>query len=365
MKAALNGRAKPLNIRVAHRDDCLCPTCGSAVSPELYAAILGEQAVHDADIRQQAEAQFASREAAIRREATTAANAANAGKVAEAIEARKTAEQAVKNAKATFEAALKAQLDTQAEAAAKARVEAVNAVTEKFFGENLRLQERVLELQRMLEKKTANELGDAGEIDIFEALVAEFGTDQVSRVAKGTNGPDIALRVFANGVCLGIIVVEVKNHKRWSNTWVPKLRADMIGYGASHAVLVTATFPANEHQLSVRDGIVISSPARAIAVVNILRRAVVQFHVLRLSNQQRDEKTAQLYDLMVSDRATERWDRLSSATTELVGIESSDAAHQQRVRDKRLSKVRAIAAVHDEFVGDIEAIVRGEPEGLL
>jgi hypothetical protein len=361
------GSVKPSRHNgVAHTGDCHCPTCGSVVSPDVYASIMGEQAARDAEIRQQAEMQFASREASIRKEATATANAANAGKLAEATEARKVAEQAAKDAKATFDTALRERLETAAETAAKARVEAVNAVTEKFFGENLRLQERVLELQRMLEKKTANELGDAGEVDLFDLLLAEFPADQIARVGKGINGPDIVHRVFSGGVFTGrSIVYDSKNHKNWMSKWLPKLRRDQTEYGADHAVLVSTVFPAGKSQLLVENGVVVCSPARAAAIAHMLRRAILQTHALGLSNADRDEKTALLYDLLTSDRATERWERMSSATTELVELETSDAAHQQRVRDKRLAKVRAIVAVHDEFTGDIDAIVRGEPEDLL
>lgn len=364
MKPALNGSARTNGV--AHTGDCHCPTCGSAISPATYAAIMGEQAAHDAEIRRQAEAQFASREAAIRKEAQATATAALAPKLAEAVEARKLAEQAMKDAKATFDTALRERLETAAEAAAKARVEAVNAVTEKFFGENLRLQERVLELQRMLEKKTANELGDAGEIDLFDLLLAEFPTDQISRIGKGVNGPDIVHRVFSGGAFTGrSIIYDSKNHKNWMSKWLPKLRRDQTEYGADHSVLVSTVFPAGKSQLLVENGVIVCSPARAAAIAHMLRRAILQTHALGLSNADRDEKTAQLYDLLTSDRATERWERLSSATTELVEIETADEAHQRRTRDKRLSKVRAIVAVHDEFTGDIDCIVRGEPEDML
>jgi hypothetical protein len=366
-REALRSEApQPIINGTAHTSECCCPTCDSPISFEKFAQIQGKQRAHDVEIERAAESRFASREAAIRKEAQATATAALAPKLAEAVDARKTAEQAVKDAKATFDTALREKLEAANEAAAKARVEAVNAVTEKFFTENLRLQERVLELQRMLEKKTANELGDAGEVDLFDLLIAEFPADQISRVGKGVNGPDIVHRVFSGGVFTGrSIVYDSKNHKNWMSKWLPKLRRDQTEYGADHAVLVSTVMPAGRSQLMVENGVVVCSPARAAAIAHMLRRAVLHTHALGLSNQQRDEKTARLYDLLTSDRATERWERMLAATTELVELETSDAAHQQRTRDKRLSKVRAIVAVHDEFVGDIDCIVRGEPEDIL
>jgi hypothetical protein len=350
----------------AGADECRCPLCQSILDPARYEAVVGAWAMRESEIERRAEAQSVAREALVRREATAAANAANADKLTKAEEARKAAEQAVKSAKSEFETALRERLETATEAAAKSRDAAISEVTVKHFAEVQRLLEKNREMERLLEKKTANELGENGEIDMFEALVSEFGSDgttpgdQLTRIAKGTNGADIEHRVFSHGECVGVLLIEVKNVRRWSNGWVPKLRQDMIRHGASHGVLVTTAFAHNEHQLAVRDGIVISSPARAIAVVHILRRAIIQFHALRLTNQERDSKIGKLYELLTSDCAVERWERLSSATSELVEIESANEAHERRQRDKRLAKVRAIVSVHDEFTTDIDTILRGD-----
>jgi hypothetical protein len=365
LRAAPNGH-KPITHDVAHTGDCHCPTCGSVVSPEVYAAIVGEQAARNAEIERTVEARFATREPTIRREATEAAKAALAPKLAEAAQGREAAEERARAIEANVEAILKERLDAQAETAAKARDEAISAVTVKHFAEIQRLLEKNKEMERLLEKKTANELGEAGEVDLEQLLLAEFPADQISRVAKGVNGPDIVHRIFHGGVFTGrLIVYDSKNHKAFQSKWLPKLRRDQTDYGADHAVLVSTVLPPGRNQLMVENGVVVCSPARATAVAHMLRRAVLQTHALGLSNADRDGKTALLYDLLTSDRATERWERLVSATTALVEIEAGDAAHQQRVRDKRLSKIHTIAAVHDEFTGDIDAIVRGEPEDLL
>jgi hypothetical protein len=336
------------------------------VSPEVYAAIIGEQAARDAEIERAAEARFASREATIRREATAAANAVLAPKLAEAAQAKEAAEEHARVIEANVEAILKERLDAQAETAAKAQDVAISAVTVKHFAEVQRLLEKNREMERLLEKKTANELGEAGEVDLFELLMTEFPADQIARVAKGVNGPDIVHRVFSGGVFTGrSVVYDSKNHKSFQSKWLPKLRRDQTDYEADHAVLVSAAFPPGRSQLMVEGGVIVCSPARAAAIAHMLRRAVLQTHVLGLSNADRDEKTARLYDLLTSDRAVERWERMSSATTELIEIETADESHQRRIRDKRLAKFRAIVAVHDEFTGDIDCIVRGEPEDLL
>lgn len=335
------------------------------LAPDKYAAVVGAWALRESEIERRAEARSVAREALVRREALAAANAANAGKLAKSEEARKAAEQAVKTAKTEFETALKERLETATEAAAKVRDAAISEVTVKHFAEVQRLLEKNREMERLLEKKTAHELGDAGEIDLFDLLTAEFPADQITRVARGVNGPDIVHRVFSGGVFTGrSVVYEAKNHKTFQSKWLAKARKDQADYQGDHVVIVSAVLPAGRSQLMVENGVIVCSPERVAAIAHMLRRAVLQTHVLGLTNADRDEKTARLYDLMVSDRAMERWGRASSATTELVEIESGDAEHQLRVRKKRLGLITVVRDVHTEFTGDIDAILRGEPGDL-
>ena len=355
-----NGHSAHRGIGVAESE---CPYCGQPISRkefrEIQTRMRDEERARVAEVERGLQEKFA-RESA-KAEATKKSEIDKAKR-----DAAKAAEEQVKALKATLDATIAERLVTQQEAADKRLTEAVAAERTKAYGERMQLDAQLADLQRRLQRRTANELGETGEVDLFEVLVTEFPADQITRVGKGVNGPDIVHRVFSGGAFTGrSIIYDSKNHKNWMSKWLPKLRRDQTAYGADHAVLVSTVMPAGRSQLMVENGVVVCSPARAAAIAHMLRRAILQIHALGLSNADRDAKTARLYDLLTSDRATERWERLSSATTELVDIETSDAAHQQRTRDKRLAKVRSIASVHDEFVGDVDAIVRGEPEDLL
>jgi hypothetical protein len=62
----------------------------------------------------------------------------------------------------------------------KSKSTAVKAEREKYFREKLRLEEQLQEMQRRLQKKTANELGDEGELDVYEELRRAFSNDRSS-----------------------------------------------------------------------------------------------------------------------------------------------------------------------------------------
>jgi hypothetical protein len=195
-------------------------------------------------------------------------------------------EQAKKEGAKFAEQQVAAHLKIQREASEKKLAEAVNTERAKHFGEKLKLEEQLQEMQRRLQKKTANELDDEGELDLFEELRCEFPHDQIERVKKGKEGGDILHRVVGqSGQICGKIIYDVKNTSRFMTKYLTKLRADQLREEADHAVLSTQAFPAGTQQLAVSDGVVNVHPARAIAVANLLRRQIVQVDSLRLGRE--------------------------------------------------------------------------------
>ena len=117
--------------------------------------------------------------ARIRQEAAEAAEASLRDTLAEKDKAlteaqTKSAEAEGKLAQLSeqHEFALKQQLDSQRDILEKSKDDAVNAANAKAFEERQKLQNQVNDLKRTLDKKTADELGEGAEIDLYEALKA-------------------------------------------------------------------------------------------------------------------------------------------------------------------------------------------------
>jgi DNA repair exonuclease SbcCD ATPase subunit len=72
-----------------------------------------------------------------------------------------------------------------------------------FARERESLQKKMLGMKNQLDKKTANELGDGAEIDLFEALRESFADDRISRYKKGETGADIMHEVLHRGEVCG------------------------------------------------------------------------------------------------------------------------------------------------------------------
>jgi DNA repair exonuclease SbcCD ATPase subunit len=91
-------------------------------------------------------------------------------------------------------------------------------------------QKKIQIMENQLQRKTANELGDGGEIDVFEALRGAFDGKggKTTRVPKGQSGADLLHEVFYKGESCGRIIIDAKNRQAWQNGFVTKLRQDQV-----------------------------------------------------------------------------------------------------------------------------------------
>jgi hypothetical protein len=314
---------------------------------------------------EKAKLQAASREAAVRQEATKAATAALAPKLAEAEQARTVMERQLKLAKAKQEEIVNQRLEQQREALERAKSDAINAERARAFKENMKLDAKVQELQRQLQKKTADELGDGAEVDLFAELKREFPGDQLSRVGKGVQGADIVHNVAHNGKICGKIVYDSKNRRAWLNQYVTKLRRDQLAENADHSILSTAVFPAGRRQLYIQDGVIVADPARVAVVVQMLRRQIVQAHVLRLGNDARAEKTARLYEFMISDRCNQLFDQMRTSTEDMLELDAKEANAHRITWKKRGELIRALEKARGDICSEIEDIIGVGEEGAI
>lgn len=280
--------------------------------------------------------------------------------LAEALAAKQAAEDQASAAQAeitTVKASQEALLKEQREALEADKANALSAARAQAFAETQKALDKVGDLQRALDKKTAEELGEGAEIDLFETLKGQFEDDRFTRVKKGLPGADIIQTVIHNGQVCGKIIYDSKNHNAWRNDFVAKLRADQMAEGAEHAVLTVLKFPQGARQLHFQDGVLIANPARVAAVVEVLRRHMIQTHTLRMSRQQRAEKTAALYDFITSEQCAGMFERLDIHTQKLLDIQVAERTAHEKVWKEQGLAIRGAQKVQAELQNQIDAIL--------
>jgi len=272
------------------------------------------------------------------------------------------------------EAAIKKQVETEAEqkhrrdleqvrqALAKDRDQAILKIHAEHNREREQQQKKLKDMERQLERKTANELGDGAEIDLLETLRAAFRGDYITPYKKGQPGADILHEVHQKGVVCGRIVIDSKHRQSWQNGYVTKLHDDQMEAKADHAILSTTVFPSGNKELVIQEGVIVVSPARVVHVVELLRTFMVRIHTLGMSTQERVGKMDRLYKLLTSEEFARQLQEAGKLADDLMGIDVEEVKeHQNRWKRRGLVMTKLKHVVH-QVDTQISAILQ-EPSG--
>lgn len=303
---------------------------------------------------------------AARQEATVAAETAMQEKVAGAELAKTAAEsktaaaeEAARVLKETHESKTEARVSEVRLAMEADKLQAVNAANAARSEDNRKMSEQLADLQRKLDQKTAEQLGEGAEVDLYEGLKARFESegDKIERVGKGKPGADVIHTVKHNGMVCGKIIYDSKNHGQWRYDFAEKLAADKIAEKADHAILSTRKFPEGMKQLDVMDGVILANPARVVALVQVVRAHIVKSHALRMSNEEKALKSAELYAFITSTQYTDLLDRIDTQAQELLDMRVKEQkAHEKMWKDQDIL-YRSIQKTGAELSNRVDTIL--------
>lgn len=344
-----------------HGTEERCPWCDQAIPHEKFADI--QHRIADKERQQYAamtarlKEDFAREKAAltaqVRDQARQEAEAALTARLKTEQEARLAAE------------ALVAQ---QREALEQEKTVAVLAEQSRAFEERQKLMEKLALLQKQIENKTAQEIGEGPEADLFEELRAAFEGDRIRRVAKGLSGADVIHEIVRNGQVCGKIVYDSKRRNAWKNEYVTKLRADQMTERAEHAILSCNKLPQGAQQIHVQEGVIVAHPQRVVVLAQILRRHVIETHELRVGNDQRDDKTAELYAFITSDRCKQLLEQIALQAQRMLELETAEERAHKVTWERRGKLIRSVQKVHGDLCFEIERVIgtgateAGEPD---
>ena len=336
-----------------------CPWCGSAISRTEFERIKNE-------VAKQARARIAKVEKSLNQRFTAELDAVKQ-KAAELAQqqikkAAKATEQQLKKIAAERDAVVKARVEAERESAAKRLAAAVNAEKVRHYTEKTRLTEQLAEMQRKMEQKTAHQLGEPAELDLFTALETAFPDDHVRRVRSGARGPDVIHEIVHQGEVVGSIVLDSKNYspRRWSNALTRKLRGDQLREGADFGILSSSAFPSGARELHIQDGVIVASPQRVIVLTHLLRRVIIDNHVAQLSQEQRSEKADRLYSYICSPGFNDLLGRIVTLTDEIADLDRTETATHQKVWNRRTALIAGLQAIHGDLSTTVSGIIAGE-----
>lgn len=259
------------------------------------------------------------------------------------------------------------ELITQREALEKDKSNALLKQQAEHNRDRESMQKKVKTLEHQLEKKTANDLGDGGEIDVFETLRDTYPGDRITRTKKGQLGADILQEVLYKGVVCGKIITDVKIRQGWQTAYVTKLRHDRVEAKADHAILATTVFPAGKKDLCIESDVIVVSPARVVYITELLRQAIITMHIKGLSLRERSDKMSQLYTLITSESYSKKFAEAERLAQDILDLDVHEQRDHEIVWRKRGTFATRMKKVLRDIGTDVSAVVEGvgNEEGVL
>ncbi len=208
--------------------------------------------------------------------------------------------------------------------------------------EILRLQNLIKELKKKSTQGSEQAQGEAGELLLENRLRTEFPLDRIEEVPKGVNGADISLYVQdANENELGLICIESKNAKRFSNSWVPKLKEDMKRNNADFGLIVTLDLPKDLKKLE-EDDLFVCGFNDYLLALKLIRNNILEQSKIKSQISFRNDKKSLIYDY-VTGKEFASWVRsiLDYLKDQKYQLEVDKRSTQKSfaIREKQIEKV--------------------------
>ena len=213
------------------------------------------------------------------------------------------------------------------------------------------------DLQRKLEGKSANELGEGSEIDLFEQLKAAFEGDRIQRVGKGVNGADVIHEVIHNGRSAARSSTTPRTATPGRTSSSPSCAPTRSRRRADHAILSSNKFPKDKAHVHYQDGVIVASPARVAAIVQLLRDQVVRMHELRISKEGREQKSVELYAFITSEHCKQLLDQVETQAGRMIDLDSKEQEAHRRLWDQRKKLINSVQKARSDLVFEIDRII--------
>lgn len=260
-------------------------------------------------------------------------------------------------------------LEVQNELEAKIRKQEQEAAYMKFKEEekkNSDLLDQIEDLKRKAQQGSIQSQGEIQEIELEKLLRDKFRYDHFLEVKKGQNGADIVQEVQNRmGRKAGSIAWESKRTKAFSDTWIPKLKDDMLRHKAEIGVIVTEAMPADMPRFSLRDGVWVCSFHEAAAVGFILRESLLKLGELRESENNREDKAQQLYHYIMSMEFQQKIRTILEGFDRQKQLLEDEKRVMTKLWSHRAKSIEAIITSAVSMEGDIHGIAGHVDDGLL
>jgi hypothetical protein len=250
---------------------------------------------------------------------------------------------------------------------AKAKREAAEDAREKeqlkHTLEMSRLQSKVDDLNRQLEKKSGEQFGEEGELDLFNELTWTFPSDKIKRIGRGVKGADILHTVMDGEGIAGCIVYESKNVSTWQSAFITQAKKYHTQYETPYVMIVSRVFPKKERGMCVVDDVPVVEPRLAATLAGVMREGILEIAKLRLTKVGTDGKAHELFGYVVGNEFQTRFRDMADAVDGLKDIQKAGRTWHENQWAKESRLHAQIEGRHREVNAKLQLIVKAGGNG--
>ncbi len=213
------------------------------------------------------------------------------------------------------------------------------------------------EMQRKQEQGSMQLQGEVQELAIEDWLRSAFPLDDVEEIKKGSRGGDciqtVNTREAAN---CGQIYYESKRTKNFQSDWIPKFKNDMREKGISVGLLVTQALPKEVDKVELIDGVWVCSFGDYQSIVKALRDAIIRVHQAQLSQANKGDKMALLYDYLTGPNFKMQLNSIVQAFEKLKNDLDKEKRAMQRIWKEREVQIDQVIDSTIDMYGSLRGI---------
>jgi hypothetical protein len=223
-----------------------------------------------------------------------------------------------------------------------------------------RLQSKVDDLNRQLEKKSGEQFGEEGELDLYAELVRAFPRDEIERIGRGVKGADILHTVMDGEREAGCIIYESKNVSTWSNTFITQAKKYRTQYETPYVMVACRVFPKKQRGMCVVDDMPVVEPRLAKTLASVMREGILEIAKLRLTKVGTDGKARELFAYVVGNEFQTRFRDMADAVDKLKDIQKAERTWHENQWTKESRLHAQIEGRHREVNAKLQLIVKAE-----
>lgn len=217
-------------------------------------------------------------------------------------------------------------------------------------------KKQVEEMQRKLNQGSQQLQGEILELDLEDALTAEFKDDDITSVEKGIKGADIKQTVRSpRGTDCGVILWEIKRTKAWTEGWVQKLKDDLRDTKANIPVIITEVMPRDiKSDIHLYKGVWIVKPGSALVLASLLRKGLLDVGREKAITKHRDTSADALYSFVTSHEFSQQIEAMVEVYTEMITDLTKEKVAFDRIWAKRESQAKKLLGSTANIIGSMQ-----------